>query len=57
MIVAVIQERPPEIIKPREDAHQEAPVLQALVAPILIPLGLDQEHHVAPEKDIGQGLQ
>ena len=55
--MAVIQERLPEIIRPREDAHQEAPVLQALVAPILVPLGLDQDHHVATEKDIGQGLQ
>jgi len=54
-IVGVIQERLLEIIRPREDAHQEALVLQALVALILIPLGLDQDHPVATENDIGQG--
>ena len=55
--MGVIQERLLEIIRPREDAHQEALVLQALVALILIPLGLDQDHRVATENDIGQGLQ
>jgi len=52
-IVAVIQKRRLEIIRPREDAHQEAPVLQPLV--VLIRLGLDQDHHVGIEKDMGQG--
>jgi hypothetical protein len=51
--VAVIQERRLEFIKPREDAHQEAPALQPLVVLILIPLGLDQDHHVGIEKDMG----
>ena len=55
--MAVIQERRLELIRPREDAHQEAPALQPLVVLILIPLGLDQDHHVGIEKDMGQGLQ
>ena len=53
--MAVIQERRLEIIRPREDAHQEAPALQPLV--VLIRLGLDQDHHVGIEKDMGQGVQ
>ena len=56
-IVAVIQERRLDIIRHREDAHQEAPALQPLAVLILIPLGLDQDHHVGIEKDMGQGLQ
>ena len=55
--MAVIQKRRLEIIRLREDADQEAPVLQPLVVLILIPLGLDQDHRVGIEKDMGQGLQ